>query len=62
MTKTSKKILLLILISILTIFAFNAKTFAYVSNKQEAIAWFKDSNNFKDKSSFCWPKICCSNK
>ena len=52
MIKTSKKILLVVLVAILTVFAFNVKAFAYVSNKEEAIAWFKDSNNFKDKTVF----------
>ena len=50
MTKTSKKILLVVLLAVLTIFAFNAKAYAYISNKDDAIAWFKDSNNFKDKT------------
>lgn len=49
MTKTSKKILLVVLLTLLTVFAFSAKVFA-VSNTEEAITWFKDSNNFKDKT------------
>ena len=57
MTKTSKKILLVLLLVVLTVFAFNVKVFAYVSNKDDAIKWFKDSNNFKDKTVFVWQRF-----
>ena len=57
MTKTSKKILLIVLVAILTVFAFNVKAFASVSSQEEAITWFKDSNNFKDKTVFVGQRI-----
>lgn len=52
MTKTSKKLLLVVLIAILTIFTFNVKAFAYVSSQEEALTAFKDKNNFKDRIVF----------
>ena len=56
MTKTSKKLLLIFLLTVLSVFMFNAQVFA-VSNTEEAITWFKDSNNFKDKTVFVGQRI-----
>lgn len=57
MTKTSKKILLVILVAIITIFAFSVKAFAYVSSQEEALTAFKDKNNFKDRIAFVGQSI-----
>ena len=54
MTKTSKKILLVLLIALLTVFAFSAKAFA-ASN--DAVDTFKDKNNFKDQTIFVGQKV-----
>ena len=57
MTKTSKKILLVIVVAFLTVFAFNVKAFASVNSQEEALEWFKDSNNFKDKTVFAGQRM-----
>ena len=57
MTKTSKKLLLVVLVAILTIFTFNVKAFAYVSSQEEALTAFKDKNNFKDRTVFVGQSI-----
>ena len=51
MTKTSKKILLVILLAILSVFMLNAKVFA-VSNVEQAVAELKNKDNFKDRTVF----------
>ena len=51
MTKTSKKILFVILLAILSVFMLNTKAFA-VSNVEQAVAELKNKNNFKDRTVF----------
>ena len=51
MTKTSKKILLVILLAILSVFMLYAKVFA-VSNVEQAVAELKNKDNFKDRTVF----------
>lgn len=51
MTKTSKKLLLVILLTVLSVFMLNAKAFA-VSNAEQAVAELKNKNNFKDRTVF----------
>jgi len=56
MTKTSKKILLVILFAVLAIFMFNAKVFA-ISSVEEAVAELKDKSKFPDKTVFVGQKV-----
>ncbi len=56
MTKTCKKILLVILFAVLAIFMFNAKVFA-ISNVEEAVAELKDKSKFPDKTVFVGQKV-----